>query len=618
MKPLAIAIQSLLGSALLLGCATPATPVREVKPTLAVRGGTVEAADYYALGRHYQTQGRLPQAIDAFRKALARNDRLVEARNALGTIHASLGDFDRAIAEFNAAIAIDPQAAHLYNNLGYALHLQRRDAEAVEAYGKAAALDSSNPRTWNNLASALARLGDAGRADEAFARARDLAAAPSPARPPANLAISGTLDGAAPSVVEAPPAPSRSASGVITVSPVPLMPAPASAPVEPTAVAGPAPIVPVPLVLSGEQPAPSVALQSIALVPVGPSNEPFVPGTIAAALSQPVPAASEPVRLVAVPNVAHELTILMHRAEVPIRLAPIAPLIVRTPLPMTTESGKVAAALLAPLALSDEVESIVPVPIATERTEGPSIAVPLEPVALPAAKTTILAGRFAAGPIVESPARAAQPPTSTAQASAVETVATTTSIASANPPRAIVALEPVLPLVASALRLEEIPATIVSEFPAGAEIVPIGSGVVELRWTGTQVLARPAKAVDEATPTPFGFEVVNGNGATGMARRLAGMLAAIGMPRARLANQKPFEQPLTVIQYREGRRNEALDLSASLPNRPPVLPFGPLRPGIDIRLVLGHDLPPNVALVAPAARRSLRADAGLITTQRPK
>jgi hypothetical protein len=68
-----------------------------------------------------------------------------------------------------------------------------------------------------------------------------------------------------------------------------------------------------------------------------------------------------------------------------------------------------------------------------------------------------------------------------------------------------------------------------------------------------------------------------------------------------LTNQKPFTQRSTEIQYRNGHEAAAASLSARLPNRPPIVRNDRLRPDIDVRLVLGKDLPPGVALVDPAA-----------------
>ena len=111
-------------------------------------------------------------------------------------------------------------------------------------------------------------------------------------------------------------------------------------------------------------------------------------------------------------------------------------------------------------------------------------------------------------------------------------------------------------------------------------------------------------ALQEATSAPLprlraNFEVANGNGVTGMAKRVSRALAGKGFPSARLTNQKPFVQPVTMVEYRQGFASEAERLSASLPARPIVKERNNLRDSTDVRLVLGRDVAYNVALVTP-------------------
>ncbi|WP_029770636.1 LytR C-terminal domain-containing protein [Pseudogulbenkiania sp. MAI-1] len=101
------------------------------------------------------------------------------------------------------------------------------------------------------------------------------------------------------------------------------------------------------------------------------------------------------------------------------------------------------------------------------------------------------------------------------------------------------------------------------------------------------------------------FEVANGNGVTGMAKRVGRVLADKGFPSARLTNQKPFRQPVTLVEYRKGFASEAERLSASLPAKPMIKERNSLRSSTDIRLVLGKDVAYNVALVTPE-QESLR------------
>ena len=153
--------------------------------------------------------------------------------------------------------------------------------------------------------------------------------------------------------------------------------------------------------------------------------------------------------------------------------------------------------------------------------------------------------------------------------------------------------------------------TRVFEVPVTAQVVAVAPHALELQWSGSAVIARPASANANDVPmtSRCGLEVSNGNGVTGMARKVDGLLQAVGLPRSRLTNQKPFTQRSTEIQYRDGHEVAAASLSARLPNRPAIVRDDRLRADIDVRLVLGKDLPVNVALVTPAGERDRWAGA---------
>jgi Tfp pilus assembly protein PilF len=532
MTRIAVAVQIILGTALLLGCATPSAPVPQVKPALSLRDGGGEASAYYQLGRYHQAQGRLQQAIVAYRKALALDASHADARNALGTAHAALTEFEIAITEFSAAITADPNAAHFHNNLGYALYLDGRIAEAVRALEVAVALDSSNPRAWNNLGRAAQRLGDAARADAAFARAERLAAAKPPRPAPALAAATATRSSS--SASEPRPAdmplvpPERSANWPIAMTPIPL----------------------VPLVTDNQPPA--------LLVPVQVVGAPVV---------EAIPAGREPVALSDAPPVAaaHPETQDVNPPP-PLRLEPAA-LVVS----VTDSSATLAAA--------------APTPPGVPRTSVAEHAPPSTLVATPAA-------------IVEVSAPATMSP-------------------DASEPVAVGALASHPAIVALPLaRIDAAVESIVVEVPKALEAVSPTPGIVDLRWIGTAVVARPAQAEPGPTPVPFALEIANGNGINGMARKLGSMLAAAGLPAARTTNEKRFDRSRTVIYFREGRRTEAVALSARLPNRPVVMPAKWLRPGTDVRLALGRDLPHDVALIE-LRHEILRTDhASAATSQR--
>lgn len=90
------------------------------------------------------------------------------------------------------------------------------------------------------------------------------------------------------------------------------------------------------------------------------------------------------------------------------------------------------------------------------------------------------------------------------------------------------------------------------------------------------------------------LEVTNGNGTTGMARKVATYLQAIGYGKARLTNRKPFTVQTTQIQYRYGHEADAEYLRASLPNDLPtpaaIVQNNSLRDDINLRMILGKDL----------------------------
>lgn len=95
------------------------------------------------------------------------------------------------------------------------------------------------------------------------------------------------------------------------------------------------------------------------------------------------------------------------------------------------------------------------------------------------------------------------------------------------------------------------------------------------------------------------LEVSNGNGTTGMARKVATYLQEIGYEKARLTNRKPFTVQTTQIQYRSGHEADAEYLRASLPNNLPtpaaIVQSNSLRDDINLRMVLGKDLVQHTA-----------------------
>ncbi|SIP86387.1 Tetratricopeptide repeat-containing protein [Aromatoleum tolulyticum] len=103
------------------------------------------------------------------------------------------------------------------------------------------------------------------------------------------------------------------------------------------------------------------------------------------------------------------------------------------------------------------------------------------------------------------------------------------------------------------------------------------------------VMPPPAAAL--AAPAPAArYEISNGHGGEGLARRLAGLLGQQGFARPRLTNQAPYNQAASVIQYRDGYRASAEAFASLLPFRPTVMAAANVDLRADVRLVLGRDL----------------------------
>ena len=86
------------------------------------------------------------------------------------------------------------------------------------------------------------------------------------------------------------------------------------------------------------------------------------------------------------------------------------------------------------------------------------------------------------------------------------------------------------------------------------------------------------------------LEVSNGVGITRLARRTADRLATEGVVTARLTNAQPYQQAKTEIQFVTGQAQAAHALQTRLPVATLAVPANRLSAGVQVRLVLGHDL----------------------------
>ena len=87
----------------------------------------------------------------------------------------------------------------------------------------------------------------------------------------------------------------------------------------------------------------------------------------------------------------------------------------------------------------------------------------------------------------------------------------------------------------------------------------------------------------------------NGNGVTGMAKKVKIFLGSKGYTAERITNQKPYRVQVTQIQYRNGHQLEAQRLQLSLPKHSDLVQNNAINANINVRLVLGKDITEHVA-----------------------
>jgi tetratricopeptide (TPR) repeat protein len=146
----------------LAGCATSASPENalawKVEPVLDVKHGAQSSSAYYTLGRYHDGSQSWDKASDAYRKAIAADERNVEAYNALGVALARSHRLEDAEAALRKAVGIAPRSAHVRSNLGFVLLLANRPLDAVSELQTALTLDRDNVTAHAHLLEALTKL----------------------------------------------------------------------------------------------------------------------------------------------------------------------------------------------------------------------------------------------------------------------------------------------------------------------------------------------------------------------------------------------------------------------------------------------------------------------------
>jgi tetratricopeptide (TPR) repeat protein len=120
---------------------------------------TMRAVTEHNLGAALQSDGRLDQAIERYRRAVAIKPDYAPAYSNLGTVLAAKGDLAGAVTAYERALAADPGVPDARYNLGNALLRNGDPRRAVDQFQRALAAAPDSVEVRTNLAIALAELG---------------------------------------------------------------------------------------------------------------------------------------------------------------------------------------------------------------------------------------------------------------------------------------------------------------------------------------------------------------------------------------------------------------------------------------------------------------------------
>jgi protein O-mannosyl-transferase len=139
---------------------------------LTLRSDDPEA--HYLLGAALEQQGQLDQATSHYLQALWSNGLKEKTYLALGTVLAKKGDYENAATADRNALAQNPDSALAHNNLARVLQSQERLEEAIKEYAAALRSDPTLAQAHNNLGVLLLQKGQSSEGAAQLAEAARL------------------------------------------------------------------------------------------------------------------------------------------------------------------------------------------------------------------------------------------------------------------------------------------------------------------------------------------------------------------------------------------------------------------------------------------------------------
>jgi tetratricopeptide (TPR) repeat protein len=116
----------------------------------AIKRNGQNAGYFCSLGIALKNQGKLDEAVAAYRQALRIKPDLAEANSNLGNALRDQGKLDEAVTTYRDAIRIKPDLGEAHFNLGNALRDQGKLDEALASYNRALTLRSDHGEALSN------------------------------------------------------------------------------------------------------------------------------------------------------------------------------------------------------------------------------------------------------------------------------------------------------------------------------------------------------------------------------------------------------------------------------------------------------------------------------------
>ena len=123
--------------------------IEQYKRAVAINPDDFKA--HYNLGVVYDEQGLSEKAIQSYQRAIQANPAYPNVRFNLGIIYQKRGEIDRAIVHFRKVTELDPADIEARNNLGVAYAMQGELEKAVAEWEKVLELDPGNSGVRENI-----------------------------------------------------------------------------------------------------------------------------------------------------------------------------------------------------------------------------------------------------------------------------------------------------------------------------------------------------------------------------------------------------------------------------------------------------------------------------------